>query len=213
MSRPTDAEPPTRRGLLAASLGLGATALAGCPSGRGSGDEGADGSAETRSPPSEPSPSPSPESASASVGRHDFWIANRTGTDHTVELAVTEAGTGRTVIDGCYESPGGLVIRFRDVGEEDVTYDVTASVAGSSSTLEDEWTPSACPDAYTGLYGTDGGVVIENGAVAFARNECDYAAVGNEIPELPPGDVESCARPTRTPQSVTTSSPSRTSTG
>lgn len=209
---------PTRRELLEVAAGAGTAVLAGCLSERRPGDGDTDGPAETEpSPPPSPSPSPTPgfpptpsPSAPDSDSRHDFWLSNRTGTDHLVELTVSRTDTGGTVVEGCYESPGGLAIRFGGVGAEGVTYDVSATLVGGD-TLEDQWTPSACPEAYTGLYGTDGGVVIERGTVSFTQNECDYATVGEERPEISPEDVESCSEPTAA-QSVTTSSPSRTST-
>ena len=142
---------------------------------------------ESRSPTASPS-TPTPD------GRHDFWISNRTGTDYSVGLTVARADSSVTVIDGCYGSPAGLAVRFPEVGEEEVTYDVTARIVGGN-TLEDQWTPSACPEAYTGLFGTDGGVIIDDG-LSFTQNECDYATVGHEVPEIDPDDVESCAEPT-----------------
>jgi hypothetical protein len=201
----------TRRELLETALGLGTVGLAGCQSRPRSSRRNTSAPSETeaRSSPAGPSRTTSPSTPSHD-GRHDFWISNRTGTDRRVEITVVRAGTDETVLDGCYESPAGLSIRSRDVGEEDVTYDVTATTDGGD-TLGDQWVPDACPEAYTGLYGTDGGVVIDGDSVSFTQNECDYATVGDEVPEIGPDDVESCAGSTS--QSVTTSSPSRTSTG
>lgn len=213
MSPPSDPR-PTRRRLLATVFGLSTVGLAGCPSREESGGANTNtvepSETESRSAPATPSPSESP-SAPTPDSRHDFWISNRTGTDYRVEVAVVRTGTDETVLGGCYESPDGLALRFRDVGAEDVTYDVTAAVEGGD-TLEDRWVPGACPEAYTGTYGTDGGVIIEDGSLSFTQNECDYATIGDEVPEIDPEEVEPCPEPTPA-QSVTTISPSRTSTG
>ena len=212
MSSPSSTGSPTRRGLLEAALGLATVGFAGCLFGRAPGAENTDRPPGTE-PTSPPKPSPSPTRTPSSVpdDRHDFWVSNRTGTGYPVDLRVSRAGTTDAVLDGCYEAPAGLSLRFPDAGEEGVTYDVTATLVGGDS-LEDQWLPGSCPEEYTGLFGTDGGVIIDDG-LSFTQNECDYATVGHELPEIDPDDVEPCAGPTSTSQSVTTISPSRTSTG
>ena len=211
MPSPSGTGSPTRRGLLEAALGLNTAALAGCLFGREPRTEDTDRPSGTGST-SPPKPNQSPTRTPSSVpdDRHDFWVSNRTGTGYPVDLRVSRTGTTDAVLDGCYEAPAGLALRFPDVGEEGVTYDVTATLVGGDG-LEDQWLPGSCPEEYTGLFGTDGGVIIDDG-LSFTQNECDYATVGHEVPEIDPDDVESCPEPTSS-QSVTTISPSRTSTG
>jgi hypothetical protein len=176
---------------------VGTVLLSGCTARQESGEENTARASGTASPASEPSPSAtSSPSPPRSVRRHDFWVSNRTGTDDAVEVSLARAGSDEAVLDGCYESPDGLAVRFRDVGVEGVTYDVRARIVGGG-TVEARWRPSACPAAYSGLYGADGGLVIDGGSMAFARNECDCAAVGNELPEVPPENVEPCSEPPR----------------
>jgi len=121
----------------------------------------------------------------------------------------------RTVVSGSYEVPSHSGIEFRRVGEQDTEYTVAAKL-NSGDSLETGWEVGGCredfPELEGGGYGTDGGVIVENGSLVFTQNECDYAAVGTQYTYLSPEDVESCSGPTST-QSVTTISPSRTSTG
>lgn len=215
MSPPSDPR-PTRRRLLETVLGLSTVGLAGCPSRGGSGGSTTGDPSETEPPPSpEPSPSPTPSPSSpVPLPPDDFYIENRDGRRHCIDVTVSTEE--RTVVNGSYEVLSHSGIEFRKVGEQDTEYTVAARLIGGDS-LETGWGVGGCredfPELDGGGYGTDGGVIVENGSLSFTQNECDYAAVGIQSTYLSPEDIGSCAEPTVSPQSVTTISPSWTSTG
>lgn len=103
----------------------------------------------------------------------DFYIENRDEGPHCVSL--TLSNDGEAVLGGSYALAGRQGARFENVGREGETYAVRARLDGGEERAF-EWAVDDCPPEYEG--DRNGGVVVQDGELAFRANNCDAIALG-----------------------------------
>lgn len=174
---------PSRRALLAATVGIAAT-VTGC-------------AADDRDSPGDTTGTDDPTTTDTDGGASspstptdvdrvdDLYLENLHDEPHTFDVTVQPQRGDDQVVAGRYRIPSERAAVFEGVGQEGVRYEIAATLEDGRSTTT-TWNVDDCPNPYEG--NRHGGIRVNaDGELVFVTNDCDAIVVGHRVT---PGSAE-----------------------